>query len=143
MRGHLLPLGVLNGEAPFYFLGGTTASLKALAILIFVTVLAGILIGAPVWGLRPTRAFRLERTNLPIPGRVKAPVFLVSEMASLANSSKISLAVFLVNANFSARLETNWVLVKGFLAAIINPPWSFFSLVLYIKEKKVMVKIKT
>jgi hypothetical protein len=29
------------------------------------------------------------------------------------------------------------------LAAIINPPWSFFSLVLYIKEKKVMVKIKT
>ena len=39
---------VPSARGKTYFLGGTTASLKALAILILVTVLAGILIGSPV-----------------------------------------------------------------------------------------------
>lgn len=39
---------VPSARVKTYFLGGTTASLKAFAILILVTVLAGILIGSPV-----------------------------------------------------------------------------------------------
>ena len=50
------------------------ASLAALATRNFTTFLAGILISAPVAGLRPTRALRLTRTSLPTPGKVK--VFL-------------------------------------------------------------------
>ena len=30
------------------------------------------MIGSPVWGLRPIRAFRLTSTSLPSPGKVKA-----------------------------------------------------------------------
>jgi hypothetical protein len=86
-----------------YFLGGTIASLAALAILIFTTVLAGILIVALVAGLRPMRAFLFTRTSFPIPGRVKEPAFLVSEMANAATSSMIPEEVFLVSSNFPAK----------------------------------------
>jgi hypothetical protein len=68
-------------------LGGTIASLNALAGLILTTVLAGILISLPVAGFRPIRAFLLTRTDLPIPGSTKAPFFLVSAIANAAYSS--------------------------------------------------------
>ena len=44
-------------KAARYF-GGMTASLKALAMRIFTTVLAGILISSPVAGFLPILAFR-------------------------------------------------------------------------------------
>ena len=70
-----------------YFLGGTIASLNALAGLILTTVLAGIWISCPVAGFRPLRAFLLTRTDLPMPGSTKAPFFLVSAIASAVYSS--------------------------------------------------------
>jgi len=88
-----------------YFFGGTIASLQALATRIFTTVLAGILICSPVAGLNPFRAFLLERTSLPIPGRVKTPDFFVSEMASAATSSMIAAEVFLERPNFAAKWD--------------------------------------
>jgi len=48
---HKLPLS-------YFFLGGTTASLKDFAKRNLTTVLAGILMGAPVWGFRPMRSLR-------------------------------------------------------------------------------------
>ena len=46
-------------EVSFHFpLGGTTASLHALAILIFTTVFAGILIASPVAGFLHFLVFR-------------------------------------------------------------------------------------
>src|SRR4030042_2512079 len=49
-----------------YFFGGTMASLQALATRIFTTVFAGMLIGSPVAGFFPTRAFRFPKTSLPM-----------------------------------------------------------------------------
>jgi hypothetical protein len=69
-------------DSNIYFpFAGTIASLHALAIRIFTTVFAGILIASPVAGYLPFLAFRFERTSFPIPGMVKDPVFLVSEIA--------------------------------------------------------------
>ena len=52
------------------------ASLAALATRNLTTFLAGILIAAPVAGLRPIRAFRSTRTSRPIPGSTNMPFFL-------------------------------------------------------------------
>ena len=41
----------------------------------FKVVLAGILMVSPVAGLRPSRALRLARTNLPKPGITNSPFF--------------------------------------------------------------------
>jgi len=87
---------------PAYFLGGTTASFAAFAIRNFTTVLAGILISAPVCGFRPMRAFRLDFTILPIPGMTNWPFFLVSLTAVAARSSKIPLAAAFVIPAVSA-----------------------------------------
>src|SRR5512136_2644534 len=97
--------GIQNSvpSSRFYFFGGTMASLQALATRIFTTVLAGILICSPVAGLNPLRALRLERTSLPMPGRVKTPTFFVSAIASPATSSIISPASFFLSPNFSAK----------------------------------------
>jgi hypothetical protein len=105
-----------------YFLGGTIASLQALATRIFTTVLAGILIGSPVAGFLPTRALRLTITSLPTPGKVKAPAFLVSVTANVAISSMTDAATFLERSNFFAKYETIWALVSGFFPAIFFPP---------------------
>jgi hypothetical protein len=61
-------------------------------------------------------------TSFPIPGRVKAPVFLVSETAKAATSSRIAAEVFFVSSNFPAKWDTIWALVMGFLA-IFSPPF--------------------
>ena len=58
-------------------------SLATLATRNLTTVLALILIGSPVWGLRPMRALRSALTSLPMPGMVNSPFFLVSLTASL------------------------------------------------------------
>jgi len=58
-----------------YFLPGTIASFATLATRIFTTVLAGILMGSPVAGLRPIRAFLLTKASFPIPRR-KGSAFL-------------------------------------------------------------------
>ncbi len=54
-----------------YFFAPKIASLAALATRNFTTRLAGILIVAPVAGLRPMRALRFTSTSLPRPGIVK------------------------------------------------------------------------
>ena len=54
-----------------------TASLKAFAGLIFMTVLAGILIGSPVAGFLPILAFLLTNAVFPMPGNTNEPFFLV------------------------------------------------------------------
>jgi hypothetical protein len=104
-----------------YFFPGTITSLAAFAILIFTTVLAGILIVAPVAGFRPMRAFRFTRTSLPIPGRVKEPAFLVSDTARAATSSMIAEAALLGTTNLLAKWVTIWDLVMGFLAILGSP----------------------
>jgi hypothetical protein len=105
-----------------YFLGGTIASLQALAIRIFTTVLAGILMGSPVAGFLPTRALRLTKTSLPTPGKVKTPAFLVSAIANAAISSMTDEAIFFERSNFFAKYETIWDLVRGFFPTILFPP---------------------
>jgi len=59
------------------YLAPRTASLAALATRNFTTVLAGMLIFSPVFGLTPTRAFLRCFTSLPMPGMVNSPVFFV------------------------------------------------------------------
>jgi hypothetical protein len=120
--GLFLPVSSLEVSSFYFFFPGTIASLAAFAILIFTTVLAGIFIVAPVAGLRPMRAFLLARTSFPLPGRVKEPVFLVSEIASPATSPMIPEAVFFVSSNFPAKWDTICPLVMGFLA-IFGPPF--------------------
>lgn len=53
------PIGAsADRPASYFFLGGTTASLKDFAKRNLTTVLAGILMGSPVWGFRPVRSLR-------------------------------------------------------------------------------------
>jgi len=106
-----------------HFFPGTIASLAALAILILTTVFAGILIVAPVAGLRPMRAFLFTKTSFPIPGRTKEPAFLVSETARAATSSIIAEAAFLGSTNLLAKWDTVWDLVMGFFAIWRSPLW--------------------
>src|SRR2546430_17090326 len=67
-------LDVLHTSPRAYF--PSTATLQAFATRDFTTRLAGILMGSPVCGLRPIRAFRFTKTSLPRPGKVKG--FLAS-----------------------------------------------------------------
>src|SRR5581483_9183207 len=106
-------------KAYFLALGGTIASLQAFATRNLTTVLAGILISAPVAGLRPLRALRLALTSLPMPGIVKAPTFLVCASATFAISSRTSLAVFLERPNLSAKWAASWLLVISFAPVAI------------------------
>ena len=53
-----------------------------LSPLLSPTLLAGILISAQIAGLHTLRVLCFDRTSFPIPGRVKDPAFLVSEIAS-------------------------------------------------------------
>ena len=63
-------------------------SLAALATRNLTTVLALILMAAPVWGLRPMRALRSAFTRRPMPGITKTPFFFVSLMAVSASRSR-------------------------------------------------------
>jgi hypothetical protein len=44
------------------------------------------------------RAFLFTKTSFPIPGRVKEPVFLVSDTAGAATSSRIADSQFLLQS---------------------------------------------
>jgi hypothetical protein len=76
-----MPGGMLScpvQESNNYF----TALFSALPAVNFGTFLAGILISLPVWGFRPTRAFRLPTLKVPKPTRVTAcPFFRALEIA--------------------------------------------------------------
>jgi hypothetical protein len=56
------------GFALYHPFDGTIASLHALAICIFTTFFAGILVDSPVAEFLPVLAFRFERTSYSIPG---------------------------------------------------------------------------
>src|SRR5207245_8449603 len=96
----------------------STATLQALATRNLTTRLAGILMGSPVCGLRPIRAFRFTKTSLPRPGKVK--VFLASLQARAARCSSSSPAAFLVTPIFSARYPVTCDFVIAFPIAL--PP---------------------
>src|SRR5262249_2593044 len=84
-----------------YFFGAIT-SLTALATRNFTTVLAAILMGSPVWGFRPIRAFRFDFTNRPRPGMMNTPFFFVSFIAVSARRSRNAAALLLFVSIFSA-----------------------------------------
>src|SRR6185437_1687796 len=102
-----------------YFLGGAMVSLATLATRNFTTVLALILMGSPVWGLRPMRALRSALTSLPMPGMVNSPFFLVSFTARSASSSRPAADCLLVISSFSAMVRTSWVLVIPFAIVLL------------------------
>src|ERR1035437_7442133 len=102
-----------------YFLVGAMTSLAALATRNFTTVLALILMAAPVWGLRPMRALRSAFTNRPLPGSTKTPFFLVSLMAASASRSRKAADSLLVISSFSASCRVRAVLVSP--VAICSP----------------------
>src|SRR5580658_8747738 len=106
------------GFSPFvrspacYFFGGAMTSLAALATRNFTTVLALILIAAPVCGLRPMRALRSAFTRRPMPGMMKTPFFLVSLRAVSASRSRKAALCLLVSSSFSASCRVRAVLVN-------------------------------
>ena len=69
----------------------------------FTTVLAGILMAAPVAGFLPMRALRFDLTSRPMPGRMKRPFFLVSFRAVAARVSINWRATLLLSWQLSAR----------------------------------------
>src|SRR5690242_5919119 len=111
----------VQGNDLNYFLGAIT-SFTALATRNFTTVLAGILIGSPVCGLRPMRALRFDCTRRPSPGITNTPFFLVSLIAVSLRVSRNAAAVLLLSSSFSARERTSCVLV---MPEAMNPPSDF------------------
>src|SRR3954468_7656478 len=99
----------MSREESYFF--GAMASFAAFATRNFTTVLAAILIGSPVCGLRPMRALRLAFTRRPRPGITKIPDFLVSLIAVSASVSRNVAAVLLLVSSFSAIWRTSCVLV--------------------------------
>src|SRR5882672_7295910 len=85
-----------------YFLP-STVSFRLFARRNLHTRLAGILIGSPVWGLRPIRAFRFASTSLPKPGSRNTPDFFASLAASASVSSRKLSTCFFERLVFSAR----------------------------------------
>src|SRR5438552_17026001 len=76
-----------SAEGYLFFLGGTTASLNALAKRNLTTVLAGILMASLVCGLRPMRSLRWALTALPRPVITNMPLDSVCLVARFAISS--------------------------------------------------------
>src|SRR6201998_3310331 len=110
----------LRGYAP------RTASLKAFAARKRTPVLALILMGSPVWGLRPMRALRWALTARPRFGITNLPAPpLHSFTANLKSSSKNALTVFLGVSHFSARWPTTLDLLIGFAISFLSPPLTF------------------
>jgi hypothetical protein len=91
------------------------ASLAAFATRNFTAFFAGILIAAPVAGLRPMRALRSTRTSRPSPGITNTPFFLTSLIALPASVVIKELATFFVTSHFSARVWTICDCVMVFL----------------------------
>jgi hypothetical protein len=58
-------------RSPLYFFAGTIASLAPFATRILSTILAGLLISAPVTGMRVRCELGLDRMSSPAPGAGK------------------------------------------------------------------------
>src|ERR1039458_4344075 len=95
-----------------YFFTGAITSFAALATRNLTTVLALILIAAPVWGVRQRRALRSAFTRRPMPGITKTLFFLVSLTAVSASRSRKAATCLLVSSSFSASCRVNAVLVS-------------------------------
>ena len=74
---------------------------------------------SPVAGFLPIRALRFTSFNLPIPGKVKAPVAFVLEMAKSAKFAKRSAACFYVRSFASATAAAICDFVNGLSAMIL------------------------
>ncbi len=88
-------------------------------------------------GFRPVLAFLLTRTDFPMPGRTKAPFFLVSAIASAAYSSMKHAAAFLEcalksKADFLVTGNIHHFPEKKFHRASILTPAEFVSYVVKI-----------
>src|ERR1019366_919367 len=92
------PLRKVGLDGGYFFLGGTTASLNAFARRNFTTVLAGILMASPVWGLRPMRALRFAFTALPSPGTTNCPLPFASLLEHLTSSASAAAPTFFANS---------------------------------------------
>src|ERR1035437_8906614 len=90
-RPGLLSLGLFSSYQIVYF---RMASLAAFATRNLTTFFAGMLMVAPVAGLRPIRALRWTRTSLPKPGITN--LSLAPSYAIFASSSRAIPACILV-----------------------------------------------
>src|SRR3989441_6549176 len=106
---HLLPVA-WTGDSYFLLLP-STVSLKVLATEKPTFLRAGILIGSPVCGLRPMRAFILRSRKIPRPGILTdSPFFTVLTTVSIIDAS-ISSICFRLAPVPSASLATSCALV--------------------------------
>src|SRR5438034_9142279 len=111
---HLLPVA-WTGDSYFLLLP-STVSLKVLATEKPTFLRAGILIGSPVCGLRPMRAFILRRRKIPRPGILTdSPFFTVLTTVSIIDTrtSSICFRLALVpSASFATNcafvISTSW-----------------------------------
>src|SRR2546425_10999894 len=110
------PAGRLDRRcAPYFLLLPSTVSLKVLATEKPTFLRAGILIGSPVCGLRPMRAFILRSRKTPRPGILTdSPFFTVLTTVSIIEAS-ISSICFRLAPVPSTSLATSCALV-------ITPP---------------------
>src|SRR5437667_12339278 len=113
-------------EGGGYFLG-STESFIALPTRNFSVVFAGIWIVSPVAGLRPSRAFRSERTSFPKPGNTNSPLVFTSEVARFERSSKscFTWARFIPVRSAKKLITSDWVirfLPVAVLVAICGVP---------------------
>src|SRR5436190_8943571 len=74
-------------------------------MLNLTVVFAGILMTAPVAGLRPSRALRLVFFSLPNPGTVNSPFFFTSLVANSAKASNMVLTSVFLQPHVPAMLS--------------------------------------
>src|SRR5438309_10603092 len=91
------PPAVRGNRIPNYFL--LTAFFSSAPGVNFATLRAAILIVAPVWGLRPLRAFLDDTANVPNPIRAtRSPFLRAAVMLSTAVSMAVPAAALLMPA---------------------------------------------
>src|SRR5690606_19719023 len=73
VREGLAPVGGQGAWDRCDYFRGRTASLSCLAMCAWTSVLAGIWIGSPVAGFRPSLALRFWTTSLHMPGSTNSP----------------------------------------------------------------------
>src|SRR5437667_11068418 len=113
---YLLPVHPTGASDYYFLLLPSTVSLKVLATEKPTFLRAGILIGSPVCGLRPMRAFILRRRKIPRPGILTdSPFFTVLTTVSIIDARTSSICFRLAPVP-SARFATN-------SAFVISPSW--------------------
>src|SRR5438128_11287430 len=107
---YLLPVHP-TGASDYFLLLPSTVSLKVFATEKPTFLRAGILIGSPVCGLRPVRAFILRRRKMPRPGILTdSPFFTVLTTVSIIDA-RISSMCFRLAPVPSASFATNCAFV--------------------------------